>query len=195
MVRSPPLKPTKVTFFTIILYNSGNNIRDIRSFFRPLFCHESVVKYTSSLLQCRSRYETWLPDITEISHPLTLLARSAPAMPRSGAGYVTAIHKHGVETASLTPKVHSDSEAFYWMHTSWTMTDNQIRKRRIHCRSKQNRGRTQSYAVTKSRYHCLVGSEESRSSHIDPFLLFLFMRLTVYYLIISFLLFPVRSPG
>ena len=32
--------------------------------------------FTSSLLQWRSRYETWLPNITEIA-PLTLLAGSA----------------------------------------------------------------------------------------------------------------------
>jgi len=46
-----PLNPTKVSLFTMILYNSENNIRDIRPFCRPLFCHSSVVKYTSSLLQ------------------------------------------------------------------------------------------------------------------------------------------------
>ena len=46
-----PLKPMKVTLFAIILYNSEKNIRDITPFFRPSFCHSSVVKYTSSLLQ------------------------------------------------------------------------------------------------------------------------------------------------
>jgi len=46
-----PLKPKKVTFFTMILYNSENNLCDSRPFCRPLFCHNSVVKYTSSLLQ------------------------------------------------------------------------------------------------------------------------------------------------
>ena len=46
-----PLKPTKVTFFTMILNNSENSIRDIRPFYRPFFCHSSVVKYTSSFLQ------------------------------------------------------------------------------------------------------------------------------------------------
>jgi len=46
-----PLKPTKVTFFTMILNNSENSIRDVRPFCRPLFSHSSVVKYTSSLLQ------------------------------------------------------------------------------------------------------------------------------------------------
>jgi len=39
-----PLKPAKVTLFTIILYIPENNIRDIRPFCRPLFCHSSVVK-------------------------------------------------------------------------------------------------------------------------------------------------------
>jgi len=33
----PPLKPTKVTLFTIILNKSENNIRDIRPFSRPVF--------------------------------------------------------------------------------------------------------------------------------------------------------------
>ena len=50
----PPLKPTKVTFFTTILYNSENNIRDIRPFCRPLFCHCSVVKYTSSFYSSKA---------------------------------------------------------------------------------------------------------------------------------------------
>jgi len=45
-----PLKPTKVTLFTMILRNSEKSIRDIRPFCRPLFCHSSVVKYASSLL-------------------------------------------------------------------------------------------------------------------------------------------------
>ena len=42
----------------MIFYNSENSMPDIRSFCRPLFCHSSVVKYKSSLLQKRSRYET-----------------------------------------------------------------------------------------------------------------------------------------
>jgi len=46
-----PLKPTKVTLFTMILYNSENSICNIRPFCRLLFCHSNVVKYTSSLLQ------------------------------------------------------------------------------------------------------------------------------------------------
>ena len=44
-----PLKPTKVTLFTIILYNSENSTLDIRPFCRALLCHSSVVKHTSSL--------------------------------------------------------------------------------------------------------------------------------------------------
>jgi len=40
-------------------------------FGRPLFCHSSFVKYTSSFLQQQSRYETWLPNISEIA-PLKL---------------------------------------------------------------------------------------------------------------------------
>ena len=39
-----PLKPKKVILFIMILYNSENNIRDIRPFCRPLLCHSHVVK-------------------------------------------------------------------------------------------------------------------------------------------------------
>jgi len=46
-------KTYEVTFFTTILYNSENNIRHIRSFYRPIFCHSSVVKYTLTLLQSK----------------------------------------------------------------------------------------------------------------------------------------------
>jgi len=55
-----PLKLTKVTLFTMILYNSENSIRDVRSFWGQLFCHSGVVKYTSSLshvmrLDCQTK--------------------------------------------------------------------------------------------------------------------------------------------
>ena len=53
----------------MIFFNSENSIRVIRPFCRPLFCHSSFVKYKSSLLQKRSRYETWLSNITEIAPP------------------------------------------------------------------------------------------------------------------------------
>jgi len=46
-----PQKPTRVTFFTIILHNSETSIRDIRPFCCPLFCNSSVMKHTSSLLK------------------------------------------------------------------------------------------------------------------------------------------------
>jgi len=46
-----PLKPMIVTLFTMILYNLDNSICDIRLFFLSLFCHSSVVKCNSSLLQ------------------------------------------------------------------------------------------------------------------------------------------------
>jgi len=65
--RSPPLEPAKITFFTMILNNSENSIRTIRPFCCPLFCHSSVVMYTSSLLQKWTRNVTWLPNVTEIS--------------------------------------------------------------------------------------------------------------------------------
>jgi len=67
--RLPPLKPTKATFFTMILYNLENSIRDIRLFCRPLFCHSSFVRYASSLLQSWTHNETWLPNIAEIVTP------------------------------------------------------------------------------------------------------------------------------
>ena len=46
--RSPAPNPTKLTFFTMVLYNSENKIRHMRPMCRPLFYHSSVVKYTSS---------------------------------------------------------------------------------------------------------------------------------------------------
>jgi len=42
-----PSKPMKVIWFTMILYNLESSIRDVRPFCHPLFCHSSVVKYTS----------------------------------------------------------------------------------------------------------------------------------------------------
>ena len=75
--RLPSLKPKKITLFIMIFYNSENSFRDLRPFCRPSFCHSSVVKYTSPLLQKRNRYETWQSPIIEIA-PLTLLAGSAP---------------------------------------------------------------------------------------------------------------------
>ena len=42
-----PLKPTKVTLFAMIVYNSEKTIRDIWPFCPPLFCHSSAVKYTT----------------------------------------------------------------------------------------------------------------------------------------------------
>jgi len=52
-----PLKPTKVTLITMILYTLENSIRDIRPFCRPLFCHSSVVKYTSSLAEAEPLWD------------------------------------------------------------------------------------------------------------------------------------------
>jgi len=46
-----PIKPAKATLFTMILYNSQNSIRDVRSFGLPLFCQSSVVKNSLALLQ------------------------------------------------------------------------------------------------------------------------------------------------
>jgi len=46
-----PPKTYKLTLFTMIVYNSENSIRNTRPFCHPLFCHSSVVKCASSLLQ------------------------------------------------------------------------------------------------------------------------------------------------
>ena len=51
------------------MYNFENSIRDIRPFCILLFCRNSVVRYTLSLLQQWTRNEIWLPNITEIAHP------------------------------------------------------------------------------------------------------------------------------
>ena len=52
-----------------------------KAIFRPLLCHRSVVKYASSPLHSRSRFETWPPTNTEIAPFLTLLAESALPTP------------------------------------------------------------------------------------------------------------------
>jgi len=46
-----PPKAYELTLFTIIVYNSENSIRNTRPFCLPLFCHRSIVKYTSCLLK------------------------------------------------------------------------------------------------------------------------------------------------
>ena len=45
-------KTYELALFTMIVYNSENSIHNTRPFCHPLICHRSVVKYTSSLLQC-----------------------------------------------------------------------------------------------------------------------------------------------
>ena len=64
----------------MILYNSENNIRDIRLFYRPLFSHSSAVKYTSTLLQQRTRSETWLLDEYYWNHPPNLTGWIRPCL-------------------------------------------------------------------------------------------------------------------
>ena len=49
-----------------------------KTFRRRLFCHSSVVQYTSCLLQWLTRNENWLPNITEIPPPNWALSGSAP---------------------------------------------------------------------------------------------------------------------
>jgi len=74
----PPPKAYESNLISHDFCNSENDIRDIRPFCRPLFCHSSVVKYTPFLLQQRSRYETWLPNITEIVPPPNLTGWTWP---------------------------------------------------------------------------------------------------------------------
>ena len=72
--RSPPLKPAQVTLFTMILYNSENNIRDIRPFVWSQHCCEvcfiSLI-VGKSLWDLTTKYFWNRP-------PPTLLAWSAP---------------------------------------------------------------------------------------------------------------------
>ena len=91
--RSSPLKPAKVTLFTMILNNSENIIRDIRPFCPDLFCHSSIVKYTSCLLEY-SEAVMWLycHILLKIAPSLTLLAGSATALPVSIAPLVFVSH-------------------------------------------------------------------------------------------------------
>ena len=49
--RSAHRKTYESNLFHHDLYNSENSIRSMRLFYRPLFCHSSVVTYTSLLLQ------------------------------------------------------------------------------------------------------------------------------------------------
>jgi len=49
VVASP--KTDELTLFTMTVYKSENSIRNTSLFCHPLFCHRSVVKYTSSLLK------------------------------------------------------------------------------------------------------------------------------------------------
>ena len=46
-----PPKTFELTLFTMIVNDSENSIRNTTPFGHPLFCHRSVVKYTSSLLK------------------------------------------------------------------------------------------------------------------------------------------------
>jgi len=89
--RSPP-KPTEGSLFTIILYNSENNIRVRRPFCRPLFCHSNVVKYTFHL-SCRDSTIAVTRRVVDstlslggsgrrsiMAETITLLAGSAPEL-------------------------------------------------------------------------------------------------------------------
>jgi len=72
------LKPNKVTLFTMILYNSENNIHHIKPFCCSLFCHSSFVKYTSCL-SCSGEAVMRLDYQILLKSPsLNLLAGSAP---------------------------------------------------------------------------------------------------------------------
>jgi len=103
--RDLPKKPTKVTLLTMVLYNSKSSIRDMRPFFHPLFCHNSVVKYTSPLLQQWTRNETWLRNITEIP-PSSL---TGWIHPWSCSCYVEIIRLATPNISNLTSDIRSTS--------------------------------------------------------------------------------------
>ena len=68
----PPLKPTKVTLFTMILYYSEKSVRAIRPFCRPYFV--TAVLWTILHLSCSSEPVMRLDyQILQKSTPLTLL--------------------------------------------------------------------------------------------------------------------------
>ena len=46
-IAPPPVKPTKVTLFIMIFYNSGISIRNIRPFCRALFCEVCLISLTA----------------------------------------------------------------------------------------------------------------------------------------------------
>ena len=60
----------------MIFYNSECSIRDYKTILLSIVLSQQFVKHSSTLLQQLSRYESWLPNITEIATPLILLAGS-----------------------------------------------------------------------------------------------------------------------
>ena len=75
-----PPKTYESNFFTMILYNSENNIRDIRPLFRQLFCHRSAVNLWSTHLFYHSEAVMKLDCQVLLKSPtLNSLAGSAPA--------------------------------------------------------------------------------------------------------------------
>jgi len=111
------LKPMKVTFSTTIIYNSENNIRDIRSFFRPIFCHSSVVKYASTLLQNKPVMRLDCQIVLK-SPPLRLLAVSAPGLELIIAD--TSLTFHGLWDCPLwvqyCDSLHTDPSTAFCTH-------------------------------------------------------------------------------
>ena len=76
----PPKKPEKVTLFTVILYNSENNIRDQVHLLSIVLSQQCCEVYTSSQTVAKPlRGLTTKYRLTEIS-PLTSLVGSAPTM-------------------------------------------------------------------------------------------------------------------
>ena len=53
--RSSSIKTTKVTLFTVILYNSEKSIRGIKPIYCPLFCHSGVVFISLTVVNPRLR--------------------------------------------------------------------------------------------------------------------------------------------
>jgi len=74
----PPLKPSKVTLFTVILHNLENSIRDKRPFCRLLFCYSIVKQHILHLSYSSEPVMRLDYQILLKSPPPTLLAGSAP---------------------------------------------------------------------------------------------------------------------
>jgi len=71
-----PLTFAKVTVFTMTFYNSENNMRVVRSFCRPLFCHSSFVKYIYPSYSSKAVMRLDYRILLKSTPPVTLMAGS-----------------------------------------------------------------------------------------------------------------------